>query len=205
MAKIQILKVTKELKEKGIDVSNKEIVGFLKENGVEVSNHFSSISEEELSLIYGKFGGGKDDKKAPAKEESAPQKEVSAPKKEESAPKKEESVPKKEESVPKKEETTPKKEAVKKEESGKPAKSEPAKSAKPAQGAQNAQGAQSAPPKKKHIIFATNNRNTTGGNRFNQGTRQVYRISGGKIEDPEKAVKRPLSIQRSQVRMHLKA
>ncbi len=144
MAKTQIMKITKELKEKGIEVSNKEVVEFLKSRGADVTSHMSSIGDREVSLVYEKFGGSD-------KAESTARKE---------RPREE-----------KKDEGEKKENAVKRPPLQKPMKN--------------------PPPKKKHIIFATNNRNAGGGNsRFNQGTRQVIRISGGKIEDPEKAVKK---------------
>ncbi len=46
MAKMQILKLTKELKEKGINVSNKDVVEYLNSNGADVANHMSSIDDK---------------------------------------------------------------------------------------------------------------------------------------------------------------
>ncbi|MCR5626126.1 MAG: translation initiation factor IF-2 [Lachnospiraceae bacterium] len=57
MAKMQIMKLTKELKEKGIEISNKEIVSFLSSQGVEVSNHMSSIDDKEIQMVRDRFSG----------------------------------------------------------------------------------------------------------------------------------------------------
>lgn len=100
MAKTQILKVTKELKNQGIEVSNKEVIEFLNSKGVEVSSHMNNISDEEVAMVYQKFGGAPkasvgEKKEAPAKESPA----KSAPAKEEKkAPGKEKA--KKEEKAP---------------------------------------------------------------------------------------------------------
>ncbi|MBQ6967040.1 MAG: translation initiation factor IF-2 [Lachnospiraceae bacterium] len=171
MAKTQIMKITKELKEKGIEVSNKEVIEFLKSRGSEVTSHMSSISDEEAALVREQFGGS-------AKKEAPAEKKAEAPE----AKKAEAPAEKKAEAPAPKKEAAPE---AKKEEASKDNKEEAPKKKLPPKPVKN------APPKKKHIIFATNNRNAAAGNnRFNQGARQVYRISGGKIEDPEKAVKR---------------
>ena len=142
MGSIQILKLTKELKEKGIDVSNKDVIEFLNGKGVKVTNHMNKISDEEASMVRDKFDAAAGEKKsAPVKEEEKPAE-------------------------------------VKKE---KAAEKAPVKAKPPVK---------AVPPKKKHIIFATNNRNSVSGNSRSNAGRQVYRISGGKIEDPEKTVKK---------------
>ena len=100
MAKTQILKVTKELKNQGIEVSNKEVIEFLNSKGVEVSSHMNNISDEEVAMVYQKFGAasgasGGEKKEAPAKENAA----KSAPAKEDKkAPEKEKA--KKDEKAP---------------------------------------------------------------------------------------------------------
>ena len=63
MAKMQILKLTKELKEKGINVSNKDVVEYLNSNGADVANHMSSIDDKYIDMVRSKFGG-----EAPKKE-----------------------------------------------------------------------------------------------------------------------------------------
>ncbi len=57
MAKMQILKLTKELKEKGINVSNKDVVEYLNSNGADVANHMSSIDDKYIDMVRSKFGG----------------------------------------------------------------------------------------------------------------------------------------------------
>ncbi len=57
MAKMQILKLTKELKEKGISVSNKDVVEYLNANGADVANHMSSIDDKYIDMVRSKFGG----------------------------------------------------------------------------------------------------------------------------------------------------
>ncbi len=162
MASIQILKLTKELQEKGIKVSNKEVIEFLNSKGVDVTSHMNKITDEDADKVRAKFGSsGSPEKKAPA---PAPEKPA-----EKSAEKPAEKKEKKGEEKPADKSSD---------------KSDKEKSADKAK----AQG-KNPPPKKKHIIFATNNRNTIGGNRANTG-RQVITISGGKIEDPEKTVKK---------------
>ena len=149
MAKTQILKVTKELKNQGIEVSNKEVIEFLNSKGVEVSSHMNSISDDEVAMVYGRFGGKRDSSEGEKKEDR--------PK--DSAPKT----------------------AAAGEEKKAPAKEKPKTPEKTGE---------AAPPKKKHIIFATNNRNSGNKNNRFSNNRQVYRISDGKIEDPNKTVKR---------------
>ncbi len=159
MASIQILKLTKELQEKGVKVSNKEVIEFLNSKGVEVTSHMNKISDEEADMVRGNFGSSGGEKK----KEKAPAKDTKAESKAEKAPAKKEKKEKeaREEAAPEKVKATDKPKA-------------PGKN---------------PPPKKKHIIFATNNRNSLSGNRANT-SRQVYKISGGKIEDPSKAVKK---------------
>ena len=55
MAKMQIMKITKELKEKGINVSNKDVVEFLNQNGADVKGHMSSIDDEYIKMVRDKF------------------------------------------------------------------------------------------------------------------------------------------------------
>ena len=69
MAKTQILKVTKELKNQGIEVSNKEVIEFLNSKGVEVSSHMNSISDDEVAMVYGRFGGKRDSSEGEKKED----------------------------------------------------------------------------------------------------------------------------------------
>ncbi len=150
MASIQILKLTKELQEKGIKVSNKEVIEFLKGKGVEVTSHMNKISEEEADMVRGNFGS------KPGEAKKAPSSGAEG----------------------KAEKPAEKKKEKKNEEA-----QDDKKSDRPKAPVKN------PPPKKKHIIFATNNRNSMSGNRANAG-RQVYTISGGKIEDPSKPVKK---------------
>ncbi|MCR5527271.1 MAG: translation initiation factor IF-2 [Lachnospiraceae bacterium] len=58
MAKMQIMKITKELKDKGITVSNKDVVEFLKENGADVSSHMSSIDDNYIKMVRDKYDTG---------------------------------------------------------------------------------------------------------------------------------------------------
>ncbi|MCR4745218.1 MAG: translation initiation factor IF-2, partial [Lachnospiraceae bacterium] len=55
MAKMQIMKITKELKDKGVNISNKDVVEFLKDKGADVANHMSSIDDEYIKLVRDKF------------------------------------------------------------------------------------------------------------------------------------------------------
>ena len=55
MAKMQIMKITKELQEKGIAVSNKDVVEFLNQNGADVKGHMSSIDDEYIKMVKDKF------------------------------------------------------------------------------------------------------------------------------------------------------
>ncbi|SFK51535.1 translation initiation factor IF-2 [Lachnospiraceae bacterium KH1T2] len=61
MAKMQIMKITKELKDKGITVSNKDVVEFLKENGADVSSHMSSIDDKYIKMVREKYDTGVND------------------------------------------------------------------------------------------------------------------------------------------------
>ena len=60
MAKIQIMKLTKELKDEGIDVANKDIIAFLNSKGVDVTNHMQSIEDEAINMVRERFSSGKD-------------------------------------------------------------------------------------------------------------------------------------------------
>ncbi len=169
MGSIQILKLTKELKEKGIDVSNKDVIEFLNGKGINVTSHMNKISDEEASMVRERFdASGREKKNDPGNTEG----KTAETKKEKTAGK-----PSGEGTAIKTEKDAPKPAQV----SG-AAKEKPQE--KPKAPVKN------APPKKKHIIFATNNRNSVSGNSRSNAGRQVYRISGGKIEDPEKTVKK---------------
>ena len=55
MAKMQIMKITKELKDKGVSISNKDVVEFLKSKGADVANHMSSIDDDFIKMVRDKF------------------------------------------------------------------------------------------------------------------------------------------------------
>ncbi|MBO6148261.1 MAG: translation initiation factor IF-2 [Lachnospiraceae bacterium] len=65
MAKMQVMKLTKELQDQGINVSNKSVLEFLSSKGAEVANHMSAIDDREIALVREHFGA-KAEKKEPA-------------------------------------------------------------------------------------------------------------------------------------------
>ncbi len=169
MGSVQILKLTKELKEKGIDVSNKDVIEFLNGKGINVTSHMNKISDEEASMVRERFDASGIEKKSdPGNTEG----KTADTKKEKAADK-----PSGAGAAIKTEKDAPK-----------PAQTSGAAKEKPQD--KPKAPVKNAPPKKKHIIFATNNRNSVSGNSRSNAGRQVYRISGGKIEDPEKTVKK---------------
>ncbi len=68
---MQILKLTKELKDKGVEVTNKDIVSFLNSEGIEVANHMSAIEDDAIARVRAKFDPSEERKK-PAKTAAPP-------------------------------------------------------------------------------------------------------------------------------------
>ena len=50
MTKVRVHEVAKSL-----DKTNKEVIDFLRENNVEVSSHMSSLTDEQIEMVKGKF------------------------------------------------------------------------------------------------------------------------------------------------------
>ena len=81
MAKIKIHELAKEL-----EVSSKEVITFLNDKGMEVKSHMSSIEDEAIDLVKGRFGKKAEAPKAEAPKAEAPKPEAKAePAKAESA------------------------------------------------------------------------------------------------------------------------
>ena len=54
MSKSRVYELAKELNK-----SNKELLDFLKAKEIEVKNHMSSLSDEQVQMVKGAFGGNK--------------------------------------------------------------------------------------------------------------------------------------------------
>ncbi|MCR4892520.1 MAG: translation initiation factor IF-2 [Lachnospiraceae bacterium] len=180
MGKIQVLKLTKELKDKGIDITNKDIVGFLNEKGVSVTNHMSSIEESQAEMVRENF-----EKKTTVSGEKA----IAAEK---------DGGVQRTASVEKAKSSEKSSSTDKTGNAGDMASGEKSKGSEKAGGQKQGRSeegkkseGQKTPKKKKHIIVATNN-NVSRGNsgRYNNsnnsgGGRQIVSIRNGKIEQPK--------------------
>ncbi|MBO6138031.1 MAG: translation initiation factor IF-2, partial [Lachnospiraceae bacterium] len=169
MAKIQIMKLTKELKDQGIDVTNKDIIAFLNSKGVDVSNHMQSIEDSEINLVRERFAPGGAGSSAAAVERKAA--EAAAPQQPKAG-----SLPaggSASQSAPK-----PEAKAV-----------APAKTGDEAKAKPQGDAAKKPPVKKKrpNIIVSSNQFAKNG--RPQNGGRQIVHISGGKIEEKPKLKK----------------
>ena len=170
MAKIQIMKLTKELKDEGVEVTNKDIIAFLNSKGVDVSNHMQSIEDGEIKLVRERFAAGASS--GGSAENSGKEKPAAKPATAEGAAK--------EAAAPKPEEARPKSQA----QAGNAQNSAPEHTAQ-------AQGAPAKKPvlkKKRPNIIVSSNQFAKNG-RPQNGGRQIVHISGGKIEEQPRVKK----------------
>ena len=170
MAKIQIMKLTKELKDEGVEVTNKDIIAFLNSKGVDVSNHMQSIEDGEIKLVRERFAAGASS--GGSAENSGMEKPAAKPATADGAAK--------EAAVPKPEAARPKSQA----QTGNAQNSTPEHKAQ-------AQGEPAKKPvlkKKRPNIIVSSNQFAKNG-RPQNGGRQIVHISGGKIEEQPKVKK----------------